>query len=257
MKAISYHSILSGAEPFFLPGNDTGILLVHGLTGTPKEMRPLGDYLAKKGYTVLGLRLPGHATNIMDLMHIQWQDWLQAVEDGYYQLQSTMRRTFIVGLSMGGILALSAAARLPVAGVAALSTPYTLPPDPRMPFAKYLRVFMPQVAKQPADWNDQTAAQGHIEYPAYPTHSIVEVNELLSVMRASLPLIKAPVLLVHSLADGSIAYGNMQEIYNHLNAPKEMVELKHSGHMVTVDLEKEQVFQAIQQFIRKVSQTAV
>ena len=52
--------IIKTAEPFYFPGNSTGCLLIHGFTGTPKEMRPLGDFLADKGYSVLGIRLSGH-----------------------------------------------------------------------------------------------------------------------------------------------------------------------------------------------------
>lgn len=256
MEQSRYHPILRGAEPFFFKGNDTGILLVHGLTGTPKEMRPLGEYLADKGYTVHGIRLQGHATNIDDLKRTHWEDWLNSVEDGYYHLHNTTRKTFMVGISMGGVLALLAAAQLAVAGVAALSTPFALPPDPRLPWVKYLALIQPELAKQSSDWQDQAMASQHIEYPTYPTRSIAELYELLKAMRTALPRITAPVLLIHSRADGSIAFENMQQIYDHLRTSKDMVDLQHSGHNMTCDLEKEQVFLAIHQFIQKVDHPA-
>ena len=93
--------IISTAEPFYFPGNKTGCLLVHGFTGSPKEMRWMGEYLANEGYSVLGIRLAGHATQPEDMMRMHWQDWLASVEDGYYLLKDQVDHIFLVGLSMG------------------------------------------------------------------------------------------------------------------------------------------------------------
>ena len=70
------------AEPFFISGGKTGCLLIHGFTGTPKEMRMLGDFLAAEGYTVLAPRLFGHATAPADMARARWADWVASVEDG-------------------------------------------------------------------------------------------------------------------------------------------------------------------------------
>ncbi|MBI1854527.1 MAG: carboxylesterase, partial [Chloroflexi bacterium] len=64
--------IIPTAEPFFLPGSKTGCLLIHGFTGAPKEMRWMGEYLADKGYSVLGVRLAGHATRPEDMIRSNW-----------------------------------------------------------------------------------------------------------------------------------------------------------------------------------------
>ena len=93
--------ILPTAEPFFLPGDDTGCLLVHGFTGTPKEMRWLGEYLNAAGRSVLGVRLAGHATSLDDMARTRWQDWLASVEDGIGLLSGVTKRIFVLGLSMG------------------------------------------------------------------------------------------------------------------------------------------------------------
>ncbi len=66
--------IIPTAEPFFFPGNRTGVLLVHGFTGAPKEMRWMGEYLHGRGYTTLGVRLSGHATRPADMQRACWQD---------------------------------------------------------------------------------------------------------------------------------------------------------------------------------------
>ncbi|RYG65174.1 esterase, partial [bacterium] len=67
---------MTAADPFDLVGNDDiGVVLVHGFTGTPYEVRYLGDRLVEAGYTVRGLRLPGHGTSIADLDRTRWEDW--------------------------------------------------------------------------------------------------------------------------------------------------------------------------------------
>lgn len=66
--------ILSGAEPFLLSGSSKGVLLIHGFTGSPSEMVLLGEYLYKQGYTVLGVRLAGHGTNVEEMAITNWQE---------------------------------------------------------------------------------------------------------------------------------------------------------------------------------------
>lgn len=249
-----YHPVIPTAEPFLFPGDQIGILLVHGFTGTPKEMRSMGEYFAAQGHTVLGIRLPGHATHPIDLPHTRWQDWLQTVEDGYHLLNTAGCQVFVMGLSMGGHLALIAAARLPIAGVVAMSTLYSLPPDPRLPFAQYLAWLIPAVAKGPSDWQDQVMAHEHLDYPAYPTRGIAELRKLTTEMRCSLAQIRCPVLLIHSHADGSVPPENMERIYAALETPdKTMFWLEKSGHVVTRDLERQRVFEATENFIRRIS----
>ena len=122
-------SIIPSAEPFFFPGGSTGVLLVHGFTGAPKEMRWMGEYLAQKGFSVLGVRLAGHATQPEDILRVHWQDWLTSVEDGYHLLKGVASNIVIGGLSLGGVLSLIFASRFEVAGVIAMSTIFELPPD--------------------------------------------------------------------------------------------------------------------------------
>src|SRR5512134_1587597 len=128
--------IIPTAEPFFFPGDSSkpACLLVHGFTGTPKEMRWMGEFLNGHGYTCLGVRLAGHATHPEDMIRSRYTDWIGSVEDGYHLLRGVTDKIFLVGLSMGGDLALLLSTRLAqrVRGVVAMSTPYKLPDDPRL-----------------------------------------------------------------------------------------------------------------------------
>ena len=99
------NQIIPTAEPFFFPGNNTGILLVHGFTGAPKEMRGLGEYLhSEHHFSTMGVRLGGHATHPEDMIRSNWTDWTASVEDAFFPLKHFTDRIFFVGLSMGGIL---------------------------------------------------------------------------------------------------------------------------------------------------------
>src|ERR671918_2213655 len=100
--------IISTAEPFFFLGDSSkpACLLIHGFTGTPKEMRWMGEYLNQQDYTCLGVRLAGHATHSEDMIRSRWTDWVASVEDGYHVLCGLTDDIFLIGLSMGGALSL-------------------------------------------------------------------------------------------------------------------------------------------------------
>jgi len=246
--------IIPTAEPFFFPGGRIGCLLIHGFTGSPKEMRTMGEDLHRRGYTVLGVRLAGHATQPDDMLHIRWQDWLLSVEDSLCLLEGAAERIFVCGLSMGGALALMTAARFPVAGVVAMSTPYELPPNPLLRFLPALQHIKPRVSKTGSgDWVDPQAAEGHVDYPYYPSRAILTLNKLLAEMRSDLPKVTAPVFLIHSRDDRAVPFRHMEKIYLALGSEhKEMLLIEQSGHVIVRDQQRGQVFEAVDKFVQTV-----
>lgn len=253
--------IIPTAEPFFFPGSGVnakiGCLVQHGFTGAPKEMRWLGEYLNQQGYTVCGMRLTGHATQPEDMIRSRWQDWLASVEDGYNLLCSCTEQVFLLGLSMGGILSLISAARLPIRGVVALSTPYKLPDDPRLKHLKLISKFKPYMPKNKegpgAGWFGDAWKQ-HVAYPQNPVRCIAELNELLGVMRASLLKVQVPVLLISSRDDHYIVEGSMDAVYEALGtSDKQKIWIEGSGHVITEEPQREVVFKAAADFIQRVS----
>jgi carboxylesterase len=248
--------IMSGAEPFFFPGNRTGCLLIHGFTGTPFEMRELGQYLAKKGYSVLAPRLFAHATSQEDMQRARWRDWVASVEDGYDLLRGACDRIIPIGLSMGGLLTILTAAECEVAGAVMMSAPYT-PPDPRMrplhAVAPLLTLFWRFNPKGPGDWHDSQAQGSHLEYPQISVRGAAEVYEMLLEARRALPLIRCPVLIVQSRQDASVRWQDAELIWQRVGSgDKQMLCLDNSGHVVTRDAERKRVFEATAAFVGRV-----
>src|SRR5690349_17912933 len=253
--------IIPTTEPFFLLGDSSrpACLLIHGFTGTPKEMRWMGEYLHQRGYTCLGIRLAGHATNPQDMIRSRWNDWTASVEDGYNLLCSVTNDIFLVGLSMGGNLALLMSTRLRVRGVIAMSTPARLPTDYPIWLMQLISLFVkfrPKTNEPPGSgWFDKTAYQEHIAYSQNPVRSAVELKKVTLKMIAELPKVRVPVLLIHSKDETYVLPDNMEEIYGRLvNATdKTKLYVTGSGHVLPRDASREQVFQSAVAFIQRVS----
>jgi carboxylesterase len=252
------------AEPFFFPGQGNsariGCLVTHGFTGAPKEVRWLGEYLNRQGYTVCGMRLAGHATRPEDMVRSHWQDWLLSVEDGYNLLRSCTDQVFLLGLSMGGVLSLTAASIFPVRGVVAMSTPYTLPAIPLplwlVRFISNFKPYMPKGKVPGSGWFDQAAFQQHVAYPMNPLRSGIELKFLIDEMHAALPKISVPVLLIHSHDDDYVIKDSMERIYGHLGtSDKQMMWVAGGGHVITEEPTRELVFKAAADFVKRVSKS--
>ncbi len=247
---------IPSAEPFFIPGSRVGCLLIHGFTGTPKEMRMLGDSLAADHYTVLAPRLTGHATNLIDMEGSTWRDWLASVEDGLNLLKGCTDQQVVMGLSMGGVLALMAAARYEVAGVVTFSAPCGLPPDPRANFLPVLAPFMRYVAKGEPDWRNPDALKDHIDYPCYPTRSILQLKKIISVMLEDLPKVKVPALMVQSRGDHGIPPQSLDTLFAGISSnDKAQLWVENSGHVVIREPEREKIFTAVKQFLARIVPT--
>jgi carboxylesterase len=252
--------IIPTTEPFLFLGESSkpACLLIHGFTGTPKEMRWMGEYFHQQGYTSLGIRLAGHATDPEDMVRSRWTDWVASVEDGYHLLCGLNRNIFLVGLSMGGILSLLMSTRLHVRGVIAMSTPSGLPSDYPVWFLRLVSVFIkyrPKSKEAPGSgWFDKAAYREHIAYPQNPVRSVAELKRLMLAMKAALPDVRVPVLLMHSRDDKYVSPENLEAIYSRLTQTSDKTKLYYtgSGHNLPRDASRQQVFQSAIEFIQRI-----
>lgn len=218
----------------------------------------MGEYLNGQGYTCLGVRLAGHATRPKDMVRSRWTDWTASVEDGYNLLRGAVDRVFLVGLSMGGALSLLMSTKLDVKGVVTISTPYELPdehPAWQIKLYSYFRAYMPKTREEPgAGCFDKEAFKEHISYPLNPIRSAAELKALLGRMQTALPKVTVPVYMIHSRDDTYVVPENMERIYAGLvNASdKTKVYITGSGHVVTRDAARDQVFELARDFIRRI-----
>lgn len=243
--------LMPGAEPFYRRGGAAGALLLHGFTGTPREVRPLGEALAAAGLTVHGPRLAHHATQPRDMFRSHWRDWYASALDGYHLLRDQCETVFVMGLSMGGALALYLAAHLPVAGVvsmAAPSQPYLGGMNWRTRYAVPLSYLLPFSPKGPPS---PTGDPGHLAYPQYPVRAIAQLRALLVEGAAALPQVTAPALVIHSRADAGVPDANADYIYDHLgSAHKDRFWLTRSGHILPEEVEQAELFARVLAFVR-------
>jgi carboxylesterase len=245
--------IVPGAEPFFFPGGPIGCLLLHGFTAMPEEMRWLGEYLAGQDHAALGVRLAGHATHPTDLARTRWSDWLISVEEGLALLRGVSDQVFLIGQSMGGMIALLAAARYPVAGVIAMSTRSDMSGKaPPLAVRLFFRL-RPMIRKQAKPAEPPLAERREAEYPAYPqfpARILKEVDLLRVGLYEALPQVRVPALLIHSRADASVSADSMPRIHERLGSTdKQMLWLDGMDHSLVRDPQRQVVFDAVAAFV--------
>jgi len=238
-------------SPFFLDGGPTGVLLIHGFTGAPPEMRLVGDYLHARGLTVSGPLLPGHGTSPADMNRCKWTDWTAHAAHALAELQSHCRTVFVGGLSMGAVLTLRLAARHPELAGAIAYAPALWTADRKIylsPLMKYLLPVRPVSSE--SDLVDPQADLRLWCYAETPVFAAHELLKLLMQVRRLLPQVTCPLLVLHSMGDRSIHSDSARLTYERAGAvDKQLVTIERSGHAITVDTQWEFVADTTYRFI--------
>ncbi len=243
---------MGAGDPFDLVGDDDiGVVCVHGFTGTPFEMRFLGEALAHAGITTRGIRLPGHGSSLADLDRTSWQDWADAVDAAVTGLADRCRRVAIVGQSLGGLLALHVAAhRTDLACVASLAAPLWLE-GIGAKVATWSRgrrsIAIPKFGG--SDVRDPEVKRANPCYPAIPTKALGELVDFMAVVDAELSAIRAPVLVLHAEHDHTAPVACAARIAERTHA--ELRILPRSYHLIAVDVERDVVATDVIAFVRR------
>lgn len=185
--------------PFFTApdGASAAVLLVHGFTATPWEMRPLAADLRIRGFAGLAVCLPGHGTTPEDLAGRRWEEWLDAVIRGYDLLAARYPRVFAVGLSTGSLLLLALARQRSPAGLVLLS-PYLRLRHRLAPFAGWLRYL------KPYQHRPLTGEEANHYYERRPLAGVHQINRLIRAISPRLRELTLPVLAIHGEGDQTI-----------------------------------------------------
>lgn len=263
-KARSSSSAGVDTNEFFIPGAPVAgvsALLIHGLTGTPYEMRYLGGRLAARGVRVRGVRLAGHAGTPEELGTAGYDNWYESVVKGLEELRQFGEPNVVVGQSAGAVLAARLAADQgeAVAGLAMLAPAFFLT-APAAIALRGLRGMLGSIADRiyllnpdGSDIHDAAARSVHPTCRLIPLSAPLKLLDLCAVVKPMLARITQPALVMHSRSDHTCPMRkNVDYVMKHLGTrEKRAVELNESYHVITVDSEKERVAGEVIEFVER------
>jgi carboxylesterase len=256
-----------------IPGGKVGSLLIHGLCGTPVEMRFVAAGLARAGYTVHCPQLAGHGGSRKDIVKTNWRDWYRSAEEALDEIRKECDTVIVGGLCLGSILGLHLAANHPdkVQGVALFSPTlwingWAMPWYTKLfslvharwfanmmqfPDAPSLGIKCPRVrefvrAALAASDGSELGTAGT------PGVTVLEHRRLAAAARKVLDKVHQPTLIVHSRQDDYADLNNATYLHSELPGSTELVVLEDSYHMVTLDKERHLVVEQTRAFVNKV-----
>lgn len=195
---------MPGAEPYSMGPIDAQVacLLVHGFTGSPYHMRPFAERLSAQGVYVDAPLLPGHGTSVEDMTRTSFPDWVAGAEAAYLGLAARHRRSFVLGFSMGGLIALMLAARHHVDGAVVVSAPIRIrdPRAPLLPLMAMVRKYEPPAPPAPAPAGPVKTSLEERRIGSYsqkPLVCIQSLARLMQAVKAEVPQVQAPLLAVY------------------------------------------------------------
>jgi carboxylesterase len=257
----SRHSSGVDTNEFFFPGGGVSALLIHGLTGTPYEMRYLGERLAARGVRVRGVKLAGHAGTPEQLGEAGYDNWYESVVNGLEELRQHGEPVVVVGLSMGAVLAarLTADQGEAIAGVTLLAPAFFLPRSTTAAL-KGLRAVLGSFVDLIYLYNpsysgihDMAARSVHPTLRLMALSAPLKLLDLSTLVRPMLPRITQPALVIHARRDQTCPMRrNVDYVMKHLGSvEKRAVHLEESYHVITVDTEKERVVDEVAGFVER------
>jgi carboxylesterase len=245
-------AIIPGCEPWSAAGDDVGVLVIHGFTGSPQTMRGLAEAFGAAGFTVDLPLLPGHGTSIDDMVTTGWPDWSSAVEAAYAALAARCEKVVVAGLSMGGTLTAWLAARHPeVAGIV-LVNPLAVRSQAIVDFATgQLEAGIDRIDAIAGDVADPAGREK--AYDATPLAPLVSLQEGIGEVEPVLGDITCPVLLLTAPQDHVVPPTDSDALALAVSGPVERVTLERSYHVATLDYDKDLIAERAVAFARKVT----
>jgi len=268
---------------FFLKGGGPkAVLLIHGITGTPSEMRYFSSVLNKAGYSVFCNTLPHHCLSLDELKRVTWQEIVEACVTDFKDLQSQHQQVFVSGLSMGALVGMHLAYLFPkqVAGIVALAP--TLFYDGwalhkgeiLMEWAwhvPYLRNRINIRESWPYGLKDESSREAIERFykfakagefsqktllfgsPFFPLACLYQHHLFVKVVKKELAAIKSPILILHSREDDMVSIRNAQYIFDRIGSvDKTLIPLDDSYHMLPIDKQKDKVASEALNFMDKI-----
>lgn len=247
-------------RPYMLEGEGEralhGVLIIHGFTGSPAQLRPLAEAINRCGYTVSGLRLPGHCTTLEDMAGVSWSDYMKCVREGWDALAAKCRDVSVVGLSMGGLLSLLMCAERPARACVTLSAAVKQR-NKLAPLSPVLKYVVPRVMRWPASMvhrGEDFLHEYDYGYYGMPLRRVDDLMHLSRMAREALGKVRCPLLVMQSSRDETVDPVSADIIMRGAASPrKHMVRLSRSGHIITLGPEREQVWRSVCDWLNDVT----
>ncbi|MFZ2226426.1 MAG: alpha/beta fold hydrolase [Candidatus Moraniibacteriota bacterium] len=243
-------------KPFYFPGtNGRAVLLVHGWTTTPFELRHLGKYLNKKGYTVCAPLLTGHGTIPADLENVSWQMWNKDVEKAYAKLKEKHKKIHAIGTSLGAsLVSVLAGNNQEISSLVLMAMPYAVRMEKLSSlFARIVLIFKKYNKKYyPPSFGSSSMVTRKISYQTYPIKSAFEVYGLIKFSRKNISKITQPCFIMQSSIDHIVAKKSLENIYNKISSKaKQKKYIPEAYHTFISDIKNEDVLRDIGDFLDK------
>ncbi|WP_054709855.1 alpha/beta fold hydrolase [Bacillus sp. JCM 19041] len=233
-----------GPKPFMYKAGDRAVLLLHGFTGTTADVRKLGRFLEKKGYTCLGPMYRGHGEHPEKLKQSTPEEWWDDVVAGYRQLQNQgYSKIAVAGVSLGGAFALKLAIECPVVGVVSMCAPVKGKSEDDL--YERVRAYSHSYFKIAGESEEEI--EQSIKMPA-----LMRLKELLDHLGEELPKIDVPLLVAQGQLDGDLYKESATRIYEQAKSKEKQLRwYNDSGHIITLDKEKDQVHKDVLEFLEE------
>ena len=253
-KGILAHAgeIAKGHEPFTIGSGKSACLLVHGIAGSPAQMRNLAEELAAAGLEAKGILLPGHGTNPADLGGIVWQDWFEHIHREYRALKRRHDKVYLIGFSIGAALSAHYAAHNHVDRLILLNVPLC-PLNNRYPTGLMLRVYGAFFKTVKGRAERLIGADGEsfsFVYDWVPTATLHTMSELIDIAKDNLCKIRVPVLIIQAKGDKVSGGKSGPLVYRSVGSDeKRLVMLDQDGHSIMVGKDEEVVSEEVIGFL--------
>jgi carboxylesterase len=242
--------VMPGAEAFSQQGGQVGVLLCHGFTGSPQSLRPWAEYLAAAGLSVSLPRLPGHGTTWKEMARTRWEDWFAEADRAFEELRGWSQEIFVMGLSMGGSLALRLAElHGPAVSGLVLVNPSVAPDTRLFALAPLLKLFVPALPGIASDIKNEQASE--LGYKKVPVKAAATLPGLWRATQAHLGELTQPVLVYRSATDHVVGPASLRVLQAALpESQLEVRELPDSYHVATLDNDAQTIFTGSLEFVR-------
>jgi len=225
-------------EPIFMPGSkNVGVVLLHGWSSTPTQVRPVARKLNEQGYWVSVPRLTGHGTKPEDLENAKEEHWIKDLVDAVEKMRKEPQVTKVVvgGVSLGGNIAMLALEQIKVDGFIFMGTPVFL----KNHFGVWLGLkILPLLKKYSKKDYPRGVQKEYVASTSYQYYPLVSAVESVKVIRRSLKKLRKinkPVLILQTSGDYLVSKTSPWILYNSISSPdKKMqwIKTKHNGHVI-------------------------